>query len=129
MNSSEPKATVAIMDWRLMSTRPLLLVEPVRIHRMGPRPCKVLQVRSLDRSLRSVAVFYLLAFAVSWSIVIPQAAASRGFINLQLPGAVGFLSPLAPMLAAMLMSWRAGGTAEFKRLLRSLLAWRVSRGD
>jgi membrane protease YdiL (CAAX protease family) len=71
-------------------------------------------------------VFYLLAFAVSWSIVIPQAAASRGFINLQLPGAVGFLSPLAPMLAAMLMSWRAGGTAEFKRLLRSLLAWRVA---
>src|SRR6266571_5681652 len=64
---------------------------------------KVLQVRSRDRSMRSVAVFYLLAFAVSWSIVIPQAAASRSLINVQLPGAVGFLSPLAPMLAAVLM--------------------------
>ena len=83
-------------------------------------------MRSQDRSLRSVAVFYLLAFALSWSIVIPQAAASRGLINVQLPGAVGFLSPLAPMLAAMLMSWSVGGTAELKRLLRSLLAWRAA---
>jgi membrane protease YdiL (CAAX protease family) len=71
-------------------------------------------------------VFYLLAFAVSWSIVIPQAAAGRGLINVQLPGAVGFISPLAPMLAAALMSWREGGTAELKRLLRSLLVWRVA---
>ena len=76
--------------------------------------------------MRSVAVFYLLAFAVSWAIVIPQAAAGRGLINIQLPGAVGFLSPLAPMLAAVLMSWREGGTAELKRLLRSLLVWRVA---
>ncbi len=83
-------------------------------------------MRSQDRTLRSVAVFYLLAFAVSWSIVIPQAAASRGLINLQLPGAVGFISPLAPMLAAVLMSWREGGTADLKRLFRSLLAWRVA---
>ncbi len=51
--------------------------------------------------MRSVAVFYLLAFAVSWAIMIPQAAAGRGLINIQLPGAAGFLSPLAPMLAAV----------------------------
>ena len=87
---------------------------------------KVLQVRSQDRSLRSVAVFYVLAFAVSWSIVIPQAAASRGLANVQLPAAVGFLSALAPMLAAVLISWRVGGTKELKRLLRSILAWRVT---
>jgi membrane protease YdiL (CAAX protease family) len=87
---------------------------------------KVLLVRSQDRSRRSVAAFYFIAFALSWSIVIPQAAASRGLISMQLPGAVGFLSPLAPMLAAMLMSWREGGTAELKRLLRPLLAWRAA---
>jgi membrane protease YdiL (CAAX protease family) len=86
----------------------------------------VLRVGSQDRGVRSVALFYLLAFAVSWAIVIPQAAAGRGLINIQLPGAVGFLSPLAPMLAAVLMSWREGGTAELKRLLRSLLVWRVA---
>jgi len=85
-------------------------------------------VRSQNSALRSVALFYLLAFAVSWSIEIPQAAASRGLIHLQLPGAVGFLSPLAPMLAAVLMSWRDGGTPELKRLLRSLLLWRVVPG-
>lgn len=81
---------------------------------------------SQDRSLRPVAVFYLIAFAVSWAIVIPQAAASRGLIKLELPGAVGFLSALAPMLAAILMSWREGGMVELKRLLGWLLVWRVA---
>jgi membrane protease YdiL (CAAX protease family) len=85
-------------------------------------------VRSQDRTLRSVVVFYVLAFAVSWSIEIPQAAAGRGLIHLPLPGAVGFLSPLAPMLAAVLMSWWEGGTPELKRLLSSLLVWRVAPG-
>ena len=85
-------------------------------------------MRARDSALRSVATFYLLAFAVSWSIEIPQAAAARGLIHVQLPLAVGFLSPLAPILAAMVMSWREGGTTELKRLLGSFLIWRVAAG-
>jgi uncharacterized protein len=97
-------------------------------HKSTGAHARLLRVRSQDRTLGSVAVFYLLAFAVSWSIVIPQAAASRGLINVQVPGAIGFLSPLAPMLVAVLMSWREGGTVELKRLLRLLLVWRVAPG-
>jgi len=75
--------------------------------------------------LRSVAVFYLLAFAISWLIELPLAAASRGLLHLQLPGIVAFLSPLAPMLAALIVSVGEGGIAEAGRLLRRLLWWRV----
>lgn len=59
--------------------------------------------------LRSVAIFYLLAFSLSWLIEILHVAAARGLIHLQLPGAIGFLSPLASLLAAVLMSVREGG--------------------
>ena len=76
--------------------------------------------------LRSVAIFYLLAFSLSWVIEIPQAAAARGLIHFQLPGAIGFVSPLAPMLAAMLMSAREGRMPEFRNLLGRLLKWRVA---
>ena len=76
--------------------------------------------------LRSVAVFYVLAFSISWLIEIPQAAASRGLLHLQLPGIVDFLSPLAPMLAALFVSVGEQGTAEAGRLLGRLLRWRVA---
>lgn len=75
--------------------------------------------------LRSVAVFYLLAFAISWLIEIPQAAASRGLLHIQLPGIIAFLSPLAPMLAALIVSVGEQGIAEAGRLLGRLLWWRV----
>ncbi|MEO9006640.1 MAG: CPBP family intramembrane glutamic endopeptidase [Candidatus Dormibacter sp.] len=76
--------------------------------------------------LRSVAIFYVLAFSLSWLIEILQVAAARGLIHLQLPGAIGFLSPLAPMLAAGLMSVREGGMRGLRHLLGRLLRWRVA---
>jgi membrane protease YdiL (CAAX protease family) len=76
--------------------------------------------------LRSVAVFYVLAFSISWLIEIPQVAASRGLLHLQLPGIVGFLSPLAPMLAALLVSAGEGGWAKAGQLLSRLLQWRAA---
>lgn len=69
--------------------------------------------------------FYLLAFAISWLIEIPQAAASRGLLHVQLPGIIAFLSPLAPMLAALIVSVGEQGIAEAGRLLGRLLWWRV----
>jgi uncharacterized protein len=83
-------------------------------------------VRREHRPLRSVALFYLLAFALSWLIEIPQAAAARGLIHIELPGAVGFVSALAPALAAIALSAAEGGIAEVRRLLGRLLRWRVS---
>src|SRR5262245_39343168 len=76
--------------------------------------------------LRSVGVFYVLAFSISWLIEIPQAAASRGLLHLQIPGIVAFLSPLAPMLAALLVSVGEGGMREAGRLLSRLLRWQAA---
>ena len=70
--------------------------------------CDSSAVQAESSRLGSVAVFYLLAFGVSWAIEIPQAMAARGMIHIQIPGAIGFISPLAPMLAAILMSRSVG---------------------
>ena len=83
-------------------------------------------VRREHRPLRSVALFYCLAFTLSWLIEVPQAAAARGLIHIEVPGAVGFLSVLAPALAAIALSATQGGTAEVRRLLGRLLRWRVA---
>jgi membrane protease YdiL (CAAX protease family) len=79
-----------------------------------------------DFSLRRVVLFYALAFAISWLIEIPQAAAARGLIDVEIPAALGFVSPLAPMLAAIVLSARAGGRLGVGKLLRPLLRWQVA---
>jgi len=76
--------------------------------------------------IRSVAVFYLIAFGLSWLILIPQAAAARGLTGLQLPAVLGFVSPLAPTLAAIALSLREGGAREVGHLLGRLLQWRAA---
>ena len=85
-------------------------------------------MRRERRPLRSVALFYVLAFTLSWLIELPQAAAARGLIHIEVPGFVGFLSALAPALAAIALSASEGGTAAIRRLLGRLLRWRVAPG-
>ncbi len=85
-------------------------------------------MRREHRPLRSVALFYVLAFTLSWLIEIPQAAVARGLLHIDLPGVVGFLAPLAPALAAVALSAREGGTAGIRRLLGGLVRWRVAPG-
>lgn len=83
-------------------------------------------MRRENGRVSSVALFYLLAFSVSWAVEIPEAMASRGLIHLQVPGAVGFISPLAPMLAAILMAQLEGGMPQVRHLLGRLLKWRAA---
>lgn len=68
----------------------------------------------------------MLAFTLSWLIEIPQAAGARGLLPIQLPGVIGFLSPLAPTLAAVGLSAMEEGTAGIRRLLGGLVQWRVA---
>src|SRR5262245_38993075 len=87
-----------------------------------PRCCTVLHEMCESSNVRrttplgSVAIFYLLAFSLSWLIGIPQAAAARGISGLQLAAALGFVSALAPTLAAIVMSLREGGAPELRHL-------------
>ena len=98
---------------------------PARAPRLGATAPRV---RRENRPLHSVALFYLLAFTISWLIEIPQAAAARGLIHTEIPGVVGFLSALAPALAAIALSAREEGTAGIRRLLGRLVRWSVAPG-
>ena len=72
-----------------------------------------------------IVLFVLLAYAVSWAIWWPLAAAAQGWIEgspsstLHLWGAVG------PLVAAVVVSWRAGGVEEVRRLAARAVLWRI----
>lgn len=74
----------------------------------------------------TVLVFYLLAFAMSWLIQVPLVAAARGLLQVDLPDSLAFISALAPLASALLVTARIGGATGVRRLLGRLLRWRVA---
>jgi len=77
-----------------------------------------------------VALFYLLAFALSWLGRVPLALSSRGLLDLSpLVKTLCFLlGGAAPTLAAVLAAQRAGGGAEIDALFAQFRRWRVGLG-
>ncbi|MEE9128910.1 MAG: hypothetical protein V3T84_02750 [Phycisphaerales bacterium] len=69
--------------------------------------------------------FVLTACIISWSVWIPLVMSRRGIIPLNIPMPVYFLAVLRPIPAAVIHTWRAETRAGLKRLLCSLLRWRV----
>jgi CAAX protease family protein len=79
---------------------------------------------------RRTAPFFLLAFAITWGLQIPGVLAQRGL----LPGAPAMYLPFAalglfgPLVAAVVLTRREGGTAALKELGARLLRFRVHPG-
>jgi uncharacterized protein len=70
--------------------------------------------------------FYLLAFAITWSVWLPAAAATQGWLPLQVPNALdGFAYFWGPPLAAAIVTGANSGWAGVYSLLGRLGMWRV----
>ena len=71
--------------------------------------------------------FFLLAWLFSWVFMVPLALASHRLIG-PLPGWLHYLSAYGPLLAAMLVSGRAEGTAGIRAWRSRLTRWRAGPG-
>jgi membrane protease YdiL (CAAX protease family) len=75
---------------------------------------------------RSLLVFFLLAFAISWIVWIPAALASHGLLSFQLsPSITSLLGAFGPSAAALITTGVYDGRAGLCSLFRRLLTWRV----
>ncbi len=79
---------------------------------------------ALGRGLRSEALFFLTSYAFSWSIWLPVAAMDGGPSALR-NLAVG-VAAAGPSLAGVVCTGVDEGWSGVRRLLRSLLQWRVA---
>ncbi|HET7419354.1 MAG TPA: type II CAAX endopeptidase family protein [Candidatus Dormibacteraeota bacterium] len=68
--------------------------------------------------------FFVLTFALSWTIWVPVMTASFGWPGFSLPPA-GLLGALMPGVAAIAVTASVGGWAAVRALLRQLTVWRV----
>jgi membrane protease YdiL (CAAX protease family) len=69
--------------------------------------------------------FFALAFLFTWAYWLPQAAADRGLLDIQVPGFVALIAGYGPALAAILIAGLAQGRQGLRQLFASLARWRV----
>lgn len=68
---------------------------------------------------------YILMFALAWSVMIPQALYSQGWISSPLPVFIELLVGWAPGIAAVTVSAVIAGREGVRKLLSRFLIWRV----
>jgi membrane protease YdiL (CAAX protease family) len=69
--------------------------------------------------------FFLLAFAISWAIMIPLALSAQGIIEAKVPLQLHYLTAYGPMLAALLVTGVADRGPGLRSLGASMIKWRV----
>jgi uncharacterized protein len=71
--------------------------------------------------------FFLLSYAISWSIWSPLLLAKQGMISSQPSQYLHLLGSLGPALAALIVTRVCNGSIGLRDLLRRMFAWRASR--
>lgn len=77
-------------------------------------------------TLRGLWSYVLLAYGLTWLVMLPWVLVQRGLLDLELPDHWEVLGAFGPFLAALLVSWRVGGSAGARDLLAGLTRWRVA---
>ncbi len=70
--------------------------------------------------------FFLLSYAISWSIWSPLLLAKQGMISYQPPQYLHLLGSLGPALAALIMTRICSGSVGLRDLWRRMFQWRVA---
>ncbi len=76
----------------------------------------------------ALLLYFLLAYAISWSIEIPVALSMQGVISTRVPPALYYFASFGPFLAALVVTIAAEGSSGVGRLFAGLAKWRVGRG-
>lgn len=72
-----------------------------------------------------LAMFFILAYAVSWAAAVPLAAAYLGWIRQPFPRAAHYLMAFGPLVAAVVATTLTAGRRGLEDLLARMVRWRV----
>jgi membrane protease YdiL (CAAX protease family) len=76
--------------------------------------------------LRGLWAYVLLAYGLTWLVMLPWVLVQRGLWEFELPDHWEVLGAFGPFLAALLVSWRVAGSAGARDLVAGLTRWRVA---
>jgi len=72
-----------------------------------------------------LVAYFVLAYAITWTIVSPLVASAPGLLHLSIPPQIHFLGAYGPLLAALIVTGITGGAAGLRELGARMIKWRV----
>jgi len=72
-----------------------------------------------------LVLYFILAYALSWSVFIPIALSANGLIPVEIPLAYHYLGSFGPMVAAVIVISLTTGKQGLHSLFERLIKWRV----
>jgi hypothetical protein len=73
----------------------------------------------IEGTPRNLIIFFILAFAISWLLWLPQVLDSSGLVQLpEFVGLLGMFAPFGPFVAAFWLTGRQSGREGIKQLLK-----------
>jgi hypothetical protein len=73
----------------------------------------------------SLVLYFILAYAISWSFMIPVALSTQGLVSWRVPSALYYFASFGPFCAALIVTAATEGSQSLRQLLGRLLKWRV----
>jgi uncharacterized protein len=73
----------------------------------------------------SLLGYFILAYAISWTVGIPLALIAQGKLNWQIPFYVHYLYAYGPMLAALIMTGLTKGKSGIGDIFKRLFQWHM----
>lgn len=83
-------------------------------------------ISTSSRVSRDLVAYFILSFAISWSIAIPLALAHNGIIPEILPHWTYYLVAYGPMLSALIVTGIRQGAPGLKEIGARMTRWRVA---
>ena len=74
---------------------------------------------------RHLILFFALAYALSWALMVPEALAAHGFIERSMAPGLVALSIFGPTVAAVIAAGVQGGLDSIRSLMRRLLQFKI----
>jgi membrane protease YdiL (CAAX protease family) len=87
--------------------------------------CKMKDKTTGSQNSRNLAVYFILAYAISWVIGIPLALAKQGIIQPVFPEWFHYFVAYGPTLSALIVTWATQGQQGLKELWGRMIKWRV----
>lgn len=72
-----------------------------------------------------LVIYFVVAYAISWSIMIPLALKQQGWAVISMPFYVHYFAAFGPMQSAIIVTWITDGNIGLKELFGRMFKWRV----
>jgi len=85
----------------------------------------IMKNKTVQKETNYLILYFVLAYAISWSIGIPLALEHKGLMDPILPDWTHYFVSYGPLLAAVLVTTISEGRSGLKKLGERMIKWRV----